>query len=220
MADFGLMTMVDLSTFLSETVGSLGGTYRWMSPELLDPKSFGSNGRSTRESDCYALGMVIYEVSLLRSSWQSLIYTFQVLTGVKPFYKMPDLTCVLAVVRGERPPKPSNPESLGFSDNLWGLTQLCWSETTSTRPTARQLLDCISLASPTWAPPAVYPIVVVDPSSTADLGSIDSEDSLNELNARSAGAGDAGSVLVVHVFVAFLFLYVISISVLPVRRCK
>ena len=43
-----------------------GGTYRWMSPELLDPELFGipqSEGdRPTRQSDCYALGMVIYEV--------------------------------------------------------------------------------------------------------------------------------------------------------------
>jgi hypothetical protein len=37
-----------------------------MSPELLDPEMFGvpqSEGdRPTRESDCYALGMLIYEV--------------------------------------------------------------------------------------------------------------------------------------------------------------
>jgi serine/threonine protein kinase len=43
-----------------------GGTGRWMSPELLDPELFGipeSEGdRPTRQSDCYALGMVIYEV--------------------------------------------------------------------------------------------------------------------------------------------------------------
>jgi hypothetical protein len=37
-----------------------------MSPELLDPGRFGiphsEGGRPTRQSDCYALGMVIYEV--------------------------------------------------------------------------------------------------------------------------------------------------------------
>jgi hypothetical protein len=65
-ADFGLMTMTDVTTtFLSEIGGSFGGTGCWMSPELLDPSSFGSNGRLTRESDCYALGLVIYEVSQL-----------------------------------------------------------------------------------------------------------------------------------------------------------
>ena len=63
-ADFGLMTMADLSAvLLSETAVSPGGTLSWMSPELLDPLRFGSNGRPTRESDCYALGMVVYEVS-------------------------------------------------------------------------------------------------------------------------------------------------------------
>ena len=58
------MTMIDLSAFLSETAGPSEpeGTFRWMSPELLDPDGFGSNGCPTRESDCYALGMVIYEV--------------------------------------------------------------------------------------------------------------------------------------------------------------
>jgi len=37
-----------------------------MSPELLDPERFGmpesEDNRPTRQSDCYALGMVIYEV--------------------------------------------------------------------------------------------------------------------------------------------------------------
>ena len=44
-----------------------GGSTRWTSPELLDPERFGvpeSEGdRPTTQSDCYALGMVIYEVS-------------------------------------------------------------------------------------------------------------------------------------------------------------
>ena len=39
-----------------------------MSPELLDPERFGmpelEDNRPTRQSDCYALGMVIYEVGV------------------------------------------------------------------------------------------------------------------------------------------------------------
>ena len=58
------MTMGDLGTILfSESIGSLGGTFPWMSPELLESMRPGSNIRPTRESDCYALGMVVYEVS-------------------------------------------------------------------------------------------------------------------------------------------------------------
>jgi len=45
-----------------------GGTRRWMSPELLDPERLempeSEGNRPTRQSDCYALGMVIYEVSI------------------------------------------------------------------------------------------------------------------------------------------------------------
>jgi len=58
--------MTDISSHpLSVTAVSAAGTLRWMSPELLDPPRFGSDGRPTRGSDCYALGMVIYEVSRL-----------------------------------------------------------------------------------------------------------------------------------------------------------
>ena len=47
-----------------------GGTLQWMSPELLDPELFGIlelGDRPTRQSDCYALGMVIYEVRVRTS---------------------------------------------------------------------------------------------------------------------------------------------------------
>jgi serine/threonine protein kinase len=77
--DFDLSTITDVATHVAagDSQESLisndslmsftaGGTYRWMSPELLDPELFGipeSEGdRPTRQSDCYALGMVIYEV--------------------------------------------------------------------------------------------------------------------------------------------------------------
>ena len=48
-----------------------GGTRRWMSPELLDPELFdipeSEGDRPTKQSDCYALGMVIYEVRVRAS---------------------------------------------------------------------------------------------------------------------------------------------------------
>jgi len=78
-ADFGLSTITGVSTRAAAGVSQAslisndslmsftgGGTRRWMSPELLDPERFGISGskdnRPTRQSDCYALGMVIYEV--------------------------------------------------------------------------------------------------------------------------------------------------------------
>ena len=82
-ADFGLSTITGVTTRAtsggSESQASLiskdtlmsfagGGTRRWMSPELLYPEKFGmpesEGNRPTRQSDCYALGMVIYEVGV------------------------------------------------------------------------------------------------------------------------------------------------------------
>ena len=81
-ADFGLLTITGVATGAGArisqvslaSIGSLmpftpGGTFRWMSPELLDPESFGvphseEMYRPTTLSDCYAFGMVTYEVSV------------------------------------------------------------------------------------------------------------------------------------------------------------
>lgn len=70
--------MTDLSAVLfSVTSVSSVGTFRWMSPELLEPSRFGCSGRPTREADSYALGMVIYEVSEMQQPPQRLlIYQF------------------------------------------------------------------------------------------------------------------------------------------------
>jgi len=58
------MILTDISAILlSNTAVSSCGTTRWMSPELIDPGRFNSDGLPSRESDCYALSMVIYEVS-------------------------------------------------------------------------------------------------------------------------------------------------------------
>ena len=79
---------------------------------------------------------------------------------------MHDITFIPPVLRGERPEKPPDAGSLGFSDTLWGLVQSCWGEKSSTRPTARELLDHLSIISPTWRPPTVYPAVMNDTTST------------------------------------------------------
>ena len=76
--DFGLSTMVGVENHIAENASFVtvdsevslmsfteGGTLRWISPELLYPERFGnSDGRPTTRSDCYALGMVVYEVSV------------------------------------------------------------------------------------------------------------------------------------------------------------
>ena len=67
---------------------------------------------------------------------------------------------MIAVREGEHPRKPDNPETLGFSDTLWGLMKMCWSEPPSSRPTAQELLRCLQDASHAWAAPSTlqYPV--------------------------------------------------------------
>jgi len=76
LADFGLSTIVGMECRAAANISLVsvasepslmsftpGGTTRWMSPELLDPHRFGiTDSRPTKQSDCYALGMVVYEV--------------------------------------------------------------------------------------------------------------------------------------------------------------
>lgn len=68
LADFGLMSVVlgpETADVTTSTGGGTQGTYRWMSPELFYPDDFGlSKFQPTKESDCYAFGMVIYEVGV------------------------------------------------------------------------------------------------------------------------------------------------------------
>jgi len=67
-ADFGLMSIMKDTDTVLDTHTSVGGigTPRWSAPELLDPPVFGFNVcRPSKESDCYSLGMTIYEVAYI-----------------------------------------------------------------------------------------------------------------------------------------------------------
>lgn len=70
LADFGFASIVldpETTDITTSSEGGTKGTYRWMSPELFFPKEFGlPSFKLTKKSDCYAFGMVIYEVS---GSW-------------------------------------------------------------------------------------------------------------------------------------------------------
>jgi len=67
-ADFGLMSIMKDTDTVLDTHSSVGGigTPRWSAPELLDPPVFGFNScRPSKKSDCYSLGMTIYEVDYI-----------------------------------------------------------------------------------------------------------------------------------------------------------
>lgn len=96
-----------------------------MSPELLNPDGFGfADSRPTKESDCYALGMVIYEV----------------LSGQVPFRFWRDFVAMQKVIGGLRPERPEGEMGMLFTDSIWELVQLCWMHQPGDRISAENVL--------------------------------------------------------------------------------
>ena len=126
-----------------------------MSPELLDPDLLKiSDGRPTKQSDCYALGMVVYEVHadvIFPTSTEVRFVYHQVLCGEVPYWEITNEAGVmLAITRGDRPQKPEAMENLGFTNQLWELVEQCWSADTSARPDVRTILSHLNHAAWSW----------------------------------------------------------------------
>jgi len=138
LADFGLLMIVSDSTYhTSSSTPKSGGTTRWTGPELLYPDQFGGgDGRMTKESDCYALGMVILEV----------------LSGKPPFPGDSNLIVITKVINGERPEKPQGREEVWFTDDLWEILEQCWLPQPERRPAIDAVLQCLERDSMAWQP--------------------------------------------------------------------
>ena len=94
-----------------------------MSPELIYPQRFGfEEVRQTKSSDCYALGMVIYET----------------IAGNVPFHEHHGIAVVVEVLNGERPPRAAS-----FTDSLWKVLERCWDHDPDARPSIENVLWCL-----------------------------------------------------------------------------
>ena len=94
-----------------------------MSPELIDPPRFGFKGsHPTKHSDCYALGMVIYET----------------ISGQLPFHQYMNLAVFVKVLEGERPLRGAE-----FTSSLWETLELCWASQPNDRPNIEEVLRCL-----------------------------------------------------------------------------
>ena len=75
----------------------------------------------------------------------------QVLCGSIPFNNIAWWYDVMQeIMRGERPAKPENATSLGFTGGLWEIVERCWSADTDARPTLEAVLSCLSEAGSSW----------------------------------------------------------------------
>jgi hypothetical protein len=153
LADFGLLTILsDPTNYTASSSVVARGTTRWMSPELLDPDQFeSSDGRPTEESDCYALGMVVYEV----------------LSGKVPFASLKEYIVMRKVLEGKRPSVPDGAEGAWFTDDLWMMLNQCWATQPDSRPSIEAVLERLGQVSGTWEPPS--------PRAHEDAGGDDSD---------------------------------------------
>ena len=138
LADFGLLAIISDATGPgSSSPLTHGGTCRWMSPELFYPEDFGlKDSRRTKYSDCYAMGMVIYEV----------------LSGQVPFPRYEAPAVIAKVGRGERPERPEGAEGNWFTDTVWGILERCWAPSRDDRPIIEDVLRSLEEASRSWTP--------------------------------------------------------------------
>ena len=130
-ADFGLTI---LSDSMIPSLGTQGGTVRWMSPELLD--SGAQDRQPTRYSDCYALGMVIYEVISL----------------CMPFHRHQNSVIPGKVVQGDRPERPKGVDGVQFTNDMWEMLERCWAPKPGNRPRIEDVLRCLERGSMSWGP--------------------------------------------------------------------
>ena len=147
LSDFGLISIA-AGQSIDTSSWTAGGTTQWMSPELLDPGSFGlMEGRSTKESDCYALGMVIYEV----------------LSGQTPFTPLKSFRVIGKVLAGQRPERPEGKGGALFTDGIWRTLELCWKHQPEERISAEVVLLCLEGTPPLPLQPDVDGIAGSNP---------------------------------------------------------
>lgn len=154
-----IMKDSDTALDTQSLVGGIG-TPRWSAPELLDPPVFGfSSCQPSKQSDCYSLGMTIYEVRYIYwiSQPADCPDTQQVLTGKQPLYDVKTNAVIIQIVRGIRPERPRLSHAIGFTDPVWTMVEGCWKEHSayqqiSYRPDVRTVVRCLAEAAALWTP--------------------------------------------------------------------
>ena len=127
---------------LDATIGEYYQTYAFTQysdedPEQsVAPERFIRRSLATEKSDCYALGMVIYEV----------------LADQPPFKVPKGSILMMMVLSGERPGRPEGVKGRWFGDDLWEMLNRCWAEDEEIRPDIRTVRERLEQDSRTWDP--------------------------------------------------------------------
>ncbi|KAF9265335.1 kinase-like protein [Marasmius fiardii PR-910] len=127
LADFGLSKEAPETgaSIIQTSTGQMGGTLRWMAPEMLLVSSPTNPTEDRSPTDIYAYAYTIIEIMTLRL----------------PFPKLSDVSVVIKVLKGARPDRPTG---VWCPDNVWQLVERCWDQDWLKRPTATYVLNYLT----------------------------------------------------------------------------
>ncbi|KAJ8596057.1 kinase-like protein [Rhizopogon salebrosus TDB-379] len=125
LADFGLSMILAGHNTASHSVT---GAARWAAPELVTCTPEDIPDLPSLQSDMYSFGSIM----------------FHILSGLIPYHKLSNNQVFVAIIRGDKPPRP---EDSRISDRHWDFIQRCWLpfERRLCRPSAddaRNFLQC------------------------------------------------------------------------------
>ncbi|KAF9647762.1 kinase-like protein [Thelephora ganbajun] len=122
--DVGLATVTQNLDSIRDASADDGHSARWIAPEILDDR-----GVYSKEADIFAFAMI----------------TIEAFTGAVPFSDKSPHEAMVAMVGGERPPRPTDRT---LTDRLWELIQRCWNQEAHLRPQALEILRAFGI--PVW----------------------------------------------------------------------
>jgi len=118
---------------------SVTGAARWAAPELITcPEDIPD--LLSLQSDMYSFGSIMFHVSLAFDVTAATNTQFQILSGVIPYHRLSNNQVIGAIMRGEKPPRPEDPQ---ISNRHWDFIQQCWVpvERRLCRPSANDACD-------------------------------------------------------------------------------
>lgn len=138
-----------------------------MSPELLDPARFNlEESRPTKKSDCYAMGMVIYEI----------------LSGQTPYAPSEGLAVVRQVLDGELPERPQGALGVRFTDGIWWTLELCWKPQPDDRPSLKAVLRFLQDSTQQPRPSHMDGDAETEADHSSDAATIDDSGTFSSLH--------------------------------------
>ena len=141
-----------------------GQSPRWTAPEVLAETETPST-----EADVFSFGMVMVEVcsNSMTTRPPKLMFWYKAFTGTVPFSNHISSAAMMAIMRGERPPRPTH---LSLTDRLGELMNHCLNQDRHDRPRMLEVLLGLNPLANEFPHPSGLPPVTADvPSPISDI---------------------------------------------------